>query len=216
MADFTLHCFRESGNAYKAALMLQLCGADWEPHRVAFFTGETRGETIPRDERDGRGAGAGRSHAPGDLTLSQSGAILTISASISGKFGRNRKTRSARSALDPWDNHKLTSYSATYASCASSPARARRRRRSSSTRAPKARWKVLDRTAGGARLVAADRPTIADFSLCGYLFWPDADRHDHDEYPNITAWLDRIRALPGFKLPEDLMPSGQEPDTATA
>jgi hypothetical protein len=30
MAEFTLHCFSESGNAYKAALMLQLCGADWD------------------------------------------------------------------------------------------------------------------------------------------------------------------------------------------
>ena len=29
MSEFTLHCFAESGNAYKVALMLELCGADW-------------------------------------------------------------------------------------------------------------------------------------------------------------------------------------------
>jgi glutathione S-transferase len=39
MTEFTLDCFLESGNAYKAALMLELSGADWEPRRVAFFSG---------------------------------------------------------------------------------------------------------------------------------------------------------------------------------
>jgi glutathione S-transferase len=34
MAEYRLHCFAQSGNAYKAALMLALCGADWEPRFV--------------------------------------------------------------------------------------------------------------------------------------------------------------------------------------
>ena len=42
MADYTLYCFAQSGNAYKAALMLNLCGADWQPRFVDFFNGETR------------------------------------------------------------------------------------------------------------------------------------------------------------------------------
>ena len=42
MADYTLHCFAQSGNAYKAALMLSLCGADWQPRLVDYFNGETR------------------------------------------------------------------------------------------------------------------------------------------------------------------------------
>ena len=42
MADYTLHCFVESGNAYKAALMLQLTGADWQPVWVDFFHGGVR------------------------------------------------------------------------------------------------------------------------------------------------------------------------------
>jgi glutathione S-transferase len=32
---------------------------------------------------------------------------------------------------------------------------------------------------------------------------------DLTTYPNIAAWLDRIAALPGYKRPEDLMPSGR-------
>ena len=42
MAEYRLYCFAQSGNAYKPALMLALCGADWEPRFVDFFNGETR------------------------------------------------------------------------------------------------------------------------------------------------------------------------------
>jgi len=37
-----LHCFGESGNAYKAALTLELSGLEWEPVKVDFFGGATR------------------------------------------------------------------------------------------------------------------------------------------------------------------------------
>ena len=37
-----LYCFGESGNAYKAALALELSGLAWEPVKVDFFGGETR------------------------------------------------------------------------------------------------------------------------------------------------------------------------------
>ena len=42
MAEFKLYCFAQSGNAFKVALMLQLCGAKWTPRFVDFFGGETR------------------------------------------------------------------------------------------------------------------------------------------------------------------------------
>ena len=48
MADYTLYCFAQSGNAYKAALMLNLCGADWQPRFVDFFNGETRTRGLSR------------------------------------------------------------------------------------------------------------------------------------------------------------------------
>ena len=37
MSEFTLHCFAQSGNAYRVALMLNLMGADWKPEFVDFF-----------------------------------------------------------------------------------------------------------------------------------------------------------------------------------
>lgn len=31
MPEYQLYCFAQSGNAYRAALMLNLIGADWQP-----------------------------------------------------------------------------------------------------------------------------------------------------------------------------------------
>jgi len=43
MAEYQLYCFAQSGNAYRAALMLNLIGADWEPKFVDYLAGgETR------------------------------------------------------------------------------------------------------------------------------------------------------------------------------
>ena len=39
MAEYKLYCFAQSGNAYRAALMLNLVGADWEPVWVDYFKG---------------------------------------------------------------------------------------------------------------------------------------------------------------------------------
>ena len=39
MAEYKLHCFAQSGNSYKPALLLALSDADWEPVFVDFFNG---------------------------------------------------------------------------------------------------------------------------------------------------------------------------------
>src|SRR5258708_14942716 len=83
MPEYTLHCFAQSGNAYKVALMLALCKADWTPRHVDFFNGETRtpeyrakinemGEVPVLEHRGKR--------------LSQSGVILAYLASTLKKF----------------------------------------------------------------------------------------------------------------------------------
>ena len=110
MAEYRLHCFAQSGNAYKAALMLNLCGADWEPRFVDFFNGATRtpefrainamGE-VPVLEHAGR-------------RLSQSGVILDYLAGRLGRFGwqdEDERREILRWLL--WDNHKFTSYIGT-------------------------------------------------------------------------------------------------------
>src|SRR5207247_8114684 len=56
--------------------------------------------------------------------------------------------------------------------------------------------------------MAGAEPTIADLSLCGYLFYP-AEALGSDvaaDHPSIGVSLQRIRALPGWMHPYKMMP----------
>lgn len=55
----------------------------------------------------------------------------------------------------------------------------------------------------GHRFVLDDSPSIADFSLCGYLFW--ADEADVELPAPVNRWLTAIQSLHGWKAPYDLM-----------
>ena len=203
VADYTLYCFAQSGNAYKTALMLELSAADWEPRFVDYFNGETR----TPEYRALNVMGEVPVLVHGDVTLSQSGVILDY---LTEALGNYRPVDDAeRREILRWtlfDNHKLTSYVATL----------RFLRTFAKSADPvlveflegraKGALAVLDAQLEGRAFVTGERPTTADFSLCGYLFWPDEIGIDFSAYPAITAWLDRIRALPGWKHPYDLMP----------
>ncbi|MGZ5837117.1 MAG: glutathione S-transferase family protein, partial [Xanthobacteraceae bacterium] len=67
---------------------------------------------------------------------------------------------------------------------------------------------ILNKRLERAPFILGSRPTIADISLVGYLYYPPEEfgfdiRKDH---PAIGPWLDRIKALPGWGHPYDLMP----------
>ncbi len=203
MSEYTLYCFAQSGNAYKPALTLELAGADWAPRFVDYFNGETRspayrainvmGEVPVLEHRGAR--------------LAQSGAILDYLAGTLDRFGSTDDTE--RREILRWllfDNHKLTSYTATYRFMRAltkdpDPAvMAEFRRRA------EAAWRVLGAHLDGRRYVVGDRITIADLSLCGYLFFDDEIGVDWNVYPSIRDWLERIRSEPGWAHPYDLMP----------
>ena len=203
MADYTLHCFAQSGNAYKVALMLNLCGADWEPRFVDFFNGETRTAEYRRLNEMGE--------VPvllaGGRVMSQSGAILHYLAETLGRFGAasdDEHHEILRWIL--WDNHKLTSYVATlryllaFARTGETEVTRFLRGRVGASLA------ILDGHLKSATHMVGERPTIADISLVGYLYWPDEFGVSWTEYPRIGAWLERIRALPGWVHPYELMP----------
>ncbi len=79
-----LHCFGESGNAYKAALTLTLAGIDWQPVFVDFFNGAARSDAYRRDLNE---MGEVPVLESGDLRLTQSGAIMLWASEISGSLG---------------------------------------------------------------------------------------------------------------------------------
>lgn len=206
MPEYILHCFAQSGNAYKPALMLELAGADWQPRFVDFFNGETR-----RPEyRAINPMGEAPVLEHGALRLSQSGVILDYLAGTLGRFGpetEDERREILRWTL--WDNHKLTSYIATLrflmtlapadkrdpAVIAFLDARAR------------AALKVLDTHLADRAWIAAPRPTTADLSCIGYLYFTDEFGMDLPAlYPAVARWRDAIAALPGWRHPYDLMP----------
>jgi glutathione S-transferase len=67
---------------------------------------------------------------------------------------------------------------------------------------------IIDKRLQKKPFLVGDRPTVADVSLAGYLYYP-AEEFGFDiarDYSAIGAWLERMRALPGWKHPYDLMP----------
>ena len=67
---------------------------------------------------------------------------------------------------------------------------------------------ILDKRLAKSPFLIGDKPTIADVSLVAYLYYPP-DEFGFDiaaEHKNIAAWLDRIKKLPGWVHPYDLMP----------
>src|ERR1700694_4907556 len=84
MAEYQLYCFAQSGNAYRAALMLNLIGADWEPIWVDFFAKGVQRTPEYREAINEMGEAPVLVH--GKKKLTQSGVILTYLAEHSGKF----------------------------------------------------------------------------------------------------------------------------------
>jgi glutathione S-transferase len=204
MAEFRLHCFGESGNSYKVALMLELTGCDWEPVFVRFFKGATRSPEF-RSGVNAMGEAPVLEHRGEFIT--QSGVILDYLAELTGKFAP--ETPAERREVMRWifyDNHKFTSYFATLRFLAITSQGDPAVVAFLKGRAIAA-YKIVETHLATSSYLVGDRPTIADLSLVGYRYYTEETGIDFAEmFPHIQAWADRIRLLPGWKAPYDLMP----------
>jgi glutathione S-transferase len=208
MAEYELYCFAQSGNAYRVALMLNLIGADWKPLFVDFFGAGVQRTPEYRAHVNEMGEIPVLVH--GGRKLSQSGVILTYLAEQTKKF--LPRTDDERLEALRWiifDNQKVNGFLGPYrflknfARPAGDPAvMAFLKGRIDGNLA------ILDKRLGKAPFMLGETPTIADLSLCAYLYYP-ADEFGFDisaEHKNIAAWLGRIKSLPGWAHPYDLMP----------
>jgi glutathione S-transferase len=206
MPTYRLHYFPESGNSYKLALMLTLCGQSFEPVWTDFGGGVTRtkqwrqtvnemGE-IPVLEEDG-------------VRLTQTAPILLKLAEQYGRFGGEaaaEKFEVLRWLF--WDNHKLTGYMATY------------RYYRTFTPSPDphvlAHFRsrlddflgILEQHLQRNAFAIGERPTVADISMIAYLHYP-GDETGYDfagTHPAVHAWLQRVASLPGWQSAYDLLP----------
>ena len=208
MSDYKLYCFAQSGNAYRAALMLNLIGAKWEPIWVDFFAkGEQRS---PEYRAEVNEMGEVPVLVDGDRKLTQSAVILTYLSDKTGQF--KPKTEDDKLEALRWlifDNQKVNGFLGPYrflrhlARPAGDPAAiAFLKGRIDGNLA------IIDKRLSKAPWMLGDYPSIVDVSLCGYLFYP-AEEFGFDipgTFKNIGAFMERVKKLPGWKHPYDLMP----------
>ncbi|SHK13301.1 glutathione S-transferase [Bradyrhizobium lablabi] len=206
MPTYRLHYFPESGNSYKLALMLTLCGHSFEPVWTDFAGGATRtkewrqtvnemGE-IPVLEEDG-------------VRLTQTAPILLKLAEQYGRFGGETPAENFEVLRWLfWDNHKLTGYMATY--------RYHRTFTPSPDQQVLAYFRkrlddflgILEQHLRRSAFAIGDRPTVADISMIAYLHYP-SDETGYDlaaTHPAVSAWLRRVAGLPGWRSAYDLLP----------
>jgi glutathione S-transferase len=208
MTEFQLYCFAQSGNAYRAALMLNLIGADWEPKWLDFFGAGVQRKPEYRDEINEMGEVPVLVH--GKKKLTQSAVILTYLSDLTGRFkpqGEDERLEALRWIV--FDNQKVNGFLGpfrflkNFAKPAGDPAvMAFLQGRAQGNLA------IVNKRLSGRQFLVSDQPTIADVSMTGYLYYP-ADEFGFDiakDHPAIGAWLKRMQALPGWKHPYDLMP----------
>ncbi len=202
-----LHSFCQSGNSFKVAFMLRTLNQPWQPIFVDFMQGATR-------QADWREQANEMGEVPvledGARRLTQSGLILSYLAKKHGAFGGN--TENEQHEVLRWllfDNHKFTSYFATY-----------RFMKSFGPTAPDpavmawlrgrldGAFAIVDKHLSTQLYMVGSAPTIADLSLSGYLFYPveESGYEVEQRYPHIAAWLARLRQLPGWASPYDVLP----------
>jgi glutathione S-transferase len=206
MLEYKLHYFPESGNSYKLALMLALCGQGFEPVWTDFgsgvtWTDEWRRTVNPMGEipvlvEDG-------------VSLTQTAPILLRLADRFGRFqGTDEAERFEVLRWLFWDNQKLSGFMAAY--------RYRRAFVQNSNEHVLAFMKsrvdgflkILEDNLKERPFIVGGKPTVADLSMTGYLSFPKNESgYDLDaSHPAIGAWLGRIRELPGWVAPYDILP----------
>jgi glutathione S-transferase len=204
---YRLHSFCQSGNSFKVALALNCLRQPWEPVFVDFMNGATR---APQWREEFNPMGEAPILEDGALRLTQSGMILTHLAAKHQQLGGADETE--RRDVLRWllvDNHKFTSYLASY-----------RFMKSFAPAAPDpavgawlkgridAAFGIVDQHLASRNFMVGSTPTIADLSICGYLFYPEEESGCRltERFGNIARWLERIRALDGWADPYHILP----------
>lgn len=206
-----LYCFAESGHSYKAALALELAGIRWEPVFIDFFNGETRSEAYRRDVSE---MGEAPVLVDSAGKLSQSGVILDYVIERTGRFAppvASDRREVLRWVL--WDNHKFSSVAGSTRFLMNFLPEEKRPHEVIAFQQGRFRGacEILERHLEGREWIVGDSMTAADFSCCGYLYYPEPFGFDRSDWPQIDSWLARIAAQPGWKHPYDLMPRAWPP-----
>ena len=204
---YRLHGFCQSGNTFKVAFLLGALRQPFECVHVDFMNGKTR-EPGWREQTNEMG------EAPvledGAKRMTQSGVILKYLSKKHGAFGG--RTPEENEEILRWilfDNHKFTSYFATYRFLlAFGPSKPDAAVLAFLKTRIDGAYGIVNKHLEKRDWMVGNSPTIADISLSGYVFFPVAESgYDIEKlHPNVAAWRKRLRALPGWADPYDVLP----------
>lgn len=205
-ARYTLHGIFLSGPSYTVALALSLAGEAFDYVHVNLRAGEQKSPEFLAKNRFGQ-VPCLTDNASG-RNLCQSAAILEYIADKTGKLGGATleeriaarewmfwcwdklvapiyRSRMAKLGLRPLDEATLAMYAADGAAALG----------------------FLDKSLAGRDWLVGEGATIADIDLYGVVHYAGEAGFDFSPYGNINAWVARVRSLPGFGQPAQLLPA---------
>ncbi len=201
-ATFTLHGSFLSAPTYKVGLMLALTGQTFAYRHVDLSKAQHKSPDYLLLNRFGQ--------VPvlrhGDETVVQSNVILDYLADVTGQFGGRDagERRQAREWL-AWEADRLLTWVGRTRFFTRfmrpDPAVADYFRAQAD-----GGIQVIDDCLAGRDWLVGAGPTIADLGCHACLAYADEANITLADWPNVAAWVGRIRALPGFQAPYDLLP----------
>ncbi|PWC33397.1 glutathione S-transferase family protein [Azospirillum sp. TSO35-2] len=200
-APFILHGNVNSQPATRIALFFRLAGIPFQYRHVDLRSGQQKTPEYQAINRFGRVP----TLVHGDRSVSESSVILTYLAQQTGKFGGRDEDETIRIAeWLSWLADVLLPVQR---------ARAVRKFNGDANALP---WidasavsgmRLFDQHLAGRQFIEGDRLTIADIFAFPWIDLMNESAIEAADYPNVQAWADRIRALPGYQPQYDLMPS---------
>lgn len=205
-AAYTLYGSFLSTPTYKVGLMLALCGLPFDYRHVDLAKGQHKTPDFLAINRFGQVPAL----VHGGQTMCQSAAIITYLSEQTGKFAGATPVEHQRiREWLLWETDRLES--------ALSRTRFFERFAKPDPAVLDYMRKTADMVLGqfnalleGKRFLVGERPTIADIGVFAAVAHMAEAKFELTDYPNVKSWWDRIAALPGFKLPYDLLPKGDQ------
>ena len=196
-----LYGSRESGHAYKVKLALSVLGIAHEYRAVDLHQPHDQRR---RDFLDVSPYGEVPVFVDGDVILAQSNAILIHIARQTRRLGGEGNLDRVTQWLF-WEANRIgfsvpnLRHSLVFEKDTSEVVVQWLRARALKDLA------TLDQELATKSFLLGTELTVADIACCAYLFWPDQAQLDLSQWSSVIKWLQRIRDLPAWGAPYDLL-----------
>lgn len=195
-----LYGFPMSPNSRRAQLTLEEIGVAYEYVAVDLASGAHKGPEYLAINPFGRVP----TLVDGDFTLWESHAILEYLAAKHPEAGLGPKTPVERGEISRWmflnAAHFGPANAAIFAHTIRLPEDQRIPKLAENGRAEATRiFGVLDAALAGKTFLVGERVTLADLSIAPAAAFAPMLGLDLSTYPNVTAWIERLKSRPSFK-----------------